>query len=186
MRYKITKNLRQDNPELDSVEAFLPLDEDVLKWIFLVYDYDTPYSKIDLKDRKVTVAFKVGFKTKPKNAGELLKKYQDIIDGKNEDVNRAVQEFRSQIRDENKDALEDVRELIRNTREAIRTKSDDMLEMTRKVALSKELIGLMKIEKELSALVSNVAIEEEEKKEEEDSGESLSTLELLNEGKLKI
>ena len=63
MLFLVTKNdVRADNPELLAIQEFMPLSDRELKFIFLVYDFKTPYRQLSLPDRKEQSAEQVGYK----------------------------------------------------------------------------------------------------------------------------
>ena len=63
MLFRVTqKPVREDNPELLAISEFMPCSDRELKWIFLVYDFKTPYRQLSLPDRKEQSCEQVGYK----------------------------------------------------------------------------------------------------------------------------
>jgi len=63
MLFLVTKApVREDNQELLAISEFEPCSDRELKWVFLTYDYQTPYRQLSQNDRKEQAAEQVGYR----------------------------------------------------------------------------------------------------------------------------
>lgn len=177
-RVEPKKSVRTLNPELESIEAFYKIPERNLEYIFLVYDYESPYRKLPLEQRKEKVAFMVGFK-KEKGRNVLDKNARNIMNGKNAPTQKALEAFRELIYDSDRDTYQSIEDLISNIRRELRTPSKGSQDMKHKAALAKDLPALSQTKKQLAQILE---IKDDVEEESEDENEKMSTLEMMNEG----
>ena len=182
MFYKVTQDdIRKDNPSIDAVEEFSPCTSVELKYIVLLYDYDTPFRALDWTSRKYRAAIEAGYK-KNRKTGEFTKKAQDILDG---DVNRvqlAASTFRILQKDIDKEALQtyniQLEQFIEKAAEPKESNSDWDLALK----ISKALPDMLKDRKEIQQLldIRGTEIEEDLFEEDEKIVKTLSTLDQMN------
>ena len=182
MLFKVepNKSVRELNPELSVVEEFEKIPERNLEYIFLVYDYESPYRKLPLDQRKEKVAFKVGFKME-KGRRLLDKNARNIMNGKNVPTQKALEAFKELIYDSDRDTYQALEDLITNIRRELRTPSKGSQDMKHKAALAKDLPSLAQTKKQLAQILEKKDTTEDES---EDENEKMSTLEMMNEGLL--
>lgn len=95
MIYKVSKTpLFEDNPGLKSNEVFSECTERELRYIFLLYDIESPYIKMGFEDRKEKAALQAGYR-KETGGKRFDKNARHVLDGKSRRVNAAIQEFKS-------------------------------------------------------------------------------------------
>lgn len=103
MMYKITKgDIFEDNPELRSIEKYAVCSSRDLKYIFLVYDYKSPYRNLPIEQRKLKALLEAGFKME-RDGTRPDKNARDVSNGKIDKINEAIKEFLSQQRDEDQE-----------------------------------------------------------------------------------
>lgn len=178
----LKKTILETNPDIETIEEFVDVPDRTLKYLFLVYDYETPYKKLPLEQRKEKVALKVGFKLE-KGRNIFDKNARDVMNGNNKKANIALKAFKELIYDSDKETLKSIDDLMSNIREEIRTPGRNAADMKNKAALAKELTSLASTRKQLAQIleIQDISVEEED---EESSDNKVSTLELLNEGLL--
>jgi hypothetical protein len=173
------KSVRELNPELSSIKEFDKIPERNLEFIFLVYDYESPYRKLPLDQRKEKVAFNVGFKME-KGRRILDKNARNIINGKNAPTQKALIAFKELIYDSDRDTYQSLEDLIANIREELRTPSRGSQDMKHKAALAKDLPALAQTKKQLAQILEIKDTSENESEDDEEN--KMSTLEMANEG----
>lgn len=183
MLFKVTSNpVRQDNPEIDSIPEFIGLSDRNLKYIFLVYDYKSPYREIPIDKRKERVAANpiVGFRME-KDGKRFDKNARDIFLGNVKSVNNAIAAFKNLQYDEDRETLDSVRQLISNIRDYLRVATGDSLDYERKIKMANNLVKLEQTKKDLALILD---IRQDVDQHESSDEEELSTLDKLNQGLL--
>jgi len=95
MIYKVTKDpLFETNPGLASNAIFKECTERELRYIFLLYDIESPFIKMRFVDRKAKAALEAGYR-KEKDGKRFDKNARQVLDGKTRRVNAAIQEFKT-------------------------------------------------------------------------------------------
>ena len=180
-RIEFDKPVRETNPTIDMFEEFKDVPDRTLKFIFLVYDYETPFKKLPLDQKKEAVALRVGFKME-KDRKIFDKNARDIMNGNNRKANEALKKFKELIYDEDKETLRSLDDLISNIRVEIRAPGKNAQDMKNKAQLAKDLPALASTRKQLAQILE---VKESDVEEEEDKDDTkTSTLELVNEGLL--
>ena len=106
MLYKLTtKDIREDNDNIDVIPEFAKLSSRELKYIALVYDFDTPLGQLKLEDRKERACELSGYKREsPSRMDKTARKIMGANGGL-PTVNKAIPVYNSLQRDLNKEAL---------------------------------------------------------------------------------
>jgi hypothetical protein len=161
----IRKPVRETNPEINAIEEFVDLSDRNLKYIFLVYDYDTPYKQIPIDERKKKVALDVGFKTE-KGRDLFDKNARDILNGKIDSIEAAIKKFKSLIFDQDRETYISVSELIVNISNMIGTPTKNIAELEKKAKMAQQLTSLSQTKKQLAQIlgIRNDMADEEIKK----------------------
>jgi hypothetical protein len=172
MLFKITeRDIREDNDNIDAIPAFRPLTSKQLKYIFLVYDFDTPLKQLSLMDRKEQAAENAGYKRE--NAKRMAKNAREMMNGKVKTVEAAIPVFKSMLRDIDREALEAYDTNLENYMEQMRKKptSKEEWDINTKVTAQYEklIIGRKRI-------VDNLNLRADFTEEEEVDDGGLSTL----------
>lgn len=180
--YKKGKTLREANPGIDAVFAFKELAEKQLLYIFYVYDWNSPYFKAKLEEKKKMASKDAGLSFDKKD-GRPTKHTRDIINLKNHKMNTAIIKFNmlQRVTDQDRALLEALQAQIYEIMGKVGTPSDDTEELKKRVALGKALPGLTKQRKEIAEVIGlrDLAVSSEEEEIEKE----LSTLDELNESK---
>jgi hypothetical protein len=181
MNLRITdKPMIEENPLLGGIPEVAQLQDKVIRYIVLVYDYDSPYKKFPLDERKRRVAERVGF-LKEKDGKRFDKNYREILNDNNDRVLKGIAAFKETMFDEDKEMLASLRGLIHNIRSEIATPSSDVAILEKKAKLAAMLPNLAKNKQELVKILE-ITDEIQPQQAEEQQVDELSTLEALNEG----
>lgn len=88
MLYKVNKEpLRESNDNIDSVPAFTDCTDRVLRYVFLMWDYTSPYRRIPVENRKKHVLSVMGVGN-DKDREEFIKENVTIIEVASKEFNR--------------------------------------------------------------------------------------------------
>ena len=99
------KDIRETNPGISAIPEFEGAHDKVLKYVFLMHDYDSPFWGIPFRSRKYRVMRALGYNTEPSanvflnRHKEDLKKAEDYFIGmRKEDMEKMViQSFDEQL-----------------------------------------------------------------------------------------
>lgn len=96
MIYKIEKDVdvKETNEGLKANEIFNKCTDRELRYIFLLYDIESPYIKMRFEDRKTKAALDAGYRME-KGGKRFDKNARQVLDGKSRRVNEAIKEFRT-------------------------------------------------------------------------------------------
>ena len=180
--FQKNSTLREANPGIDAVPAFRELTDKQLLYIYFVYDWNGPYFKAKLEDKKKMAAKDAGLSFEKAN-GRPSKYTRDIVNLKNHKVNGAVIKFNmlQRVTDQDRAILEALQAQIYEIMGMVGSKSDSADDLKKRVVLSKALPDLIKQRKEIAEVVGlrDIAVSSEEDEIEKE----LSTLDELNEQK---
>ena len=176
----LDKSVKELNTSIDTIPEFQKISDRNLKYIFLVYDYDTPYKQLPIGQRKEKVALTVGFRLE-KGRNIFDKNARDIMNGKNRPIERAIKAFKELIYDSDRETLQSIEDLINNIKDDIRNPGKNPKELKDKADLAQKLPVLSRTKKELAQILD---VRDESPLDEEDGEEQNqhSTLEMINEG----
>ncbi len=183
MLFKVTdRDIREDNPGIEAIPEFKQLSDRNLKYIFLVYDYDTPYKQLPIDKRKERIGHRVGFRLEA-DGKRFDKNARGIMENKAPRMKEATRAFMDLLYDSDKETFQAVCDLITNIRDFIRQISSSAGEYQKKVAMAEKLPRLEETKKSLAQILN---IREETREEEPDNSEKkeMSTLDLVNQGDL--
>lgn len=169
------KDFFQSNPSASAFEWFPKCSSREAKWVCLVFDYSTPLRNMPMEQRKEVAAKMAGFLIE-KETGRLDKNARNVITGRVEKVNKAVEELMEIQYDEEQEMLIAYKEQISQALEILKKKNKSEKEWGICDKLNKSLPGLMKAKQELE----NTLGFREDRSAGLDS-EPLSTLDLLHE-----
>ena len=180
MLFKITEaDIRKDNPNIDAIPAFRDLTSKELKFLFLVYDFDTPLKQLSLNDRKEQAAENAGYARE--NEKRLHKDGRNIIAGKIKRVEEAVPVFKGMLRDIDREALEAYDTNLENymTQMRIKPSTKEEWDINTKITAQYEklIIGRKRI-------IENLNLRADYMEEETVDEQELSTLDKWNEKKM--
>jgi transcription elongation factor GreA-like protein len=151
MLYRVTeKKMLVEHPEISQIEELASLPDNILKWIFLVYDWEGPYRKIPLEKRREIVAIKNLFS---ENRRTKFDKYvEKMLKGEVSEVNQGIAAFKEQQYDEDRETLESLKECIRDLRNMMKKEAKDFKDAKAKAELAKKLREMAEEQKKLEEL----------------------------------
>ena len=167
MIYKIEKDksVFESNPGLELNPIFMECSDKELKYVFLLYDIDSPYAKMSFDERKKRAAISAGFKMNA--AGTSFDRTAKLIlDGKSKRVNNAIREFNDIQRKSNPhfNILTTISKQIDKTTEFLdKMPAKDMTpdEMMKRNRLATGLVELVDARKKIEKLLASTALEDE-------------------------
>lgn len=106
MLFKVTsRDIREDNDNIDAVPEFEVCTSRELKYVFLTHDYDTPLAQLALEERRARAAEMAGYHTE--GGGKRLDKTgRKLLNGGYPHVEAAIERFRQIRRDLDREVLE--------------------------------------------------------------------------------
>ena len=146
MLFRILKNkdFFDSNPQAELEDDFSCLTSDEMKFIALVYDYDSPYKNLGKQERKEKVLDILGYERTVK--GNWPKAVKDMIEGLKPKYPKAASRYLSLMKDVDKDTLVAYEEQLAECNQFMKTKNKKPSEM--KIA--------MQMQKEMETLRSNI------------------------------
>ena len=164
MLYKIEhdKSIIDTNPELKSIKEFDNCTDRQLKWVFLTYDYKTPYKGMKFEERKLKVAMDVGYKYE-KGERRLDKNARNLLNGNTGTVQAAIKQFMEMQWDEDRETLNAYDQQLEELRSFLKEKDKNHAAIKTAISVMKELVGLQKLRRDLMeslGLQADITIEE--------------------------
>lgn len=176
MLFKVTNNdVFEDNPSLNSVPEFSGKSERMLKYIFLTYDFDSPYRKIPIELRKEKCVILAGYKYES-DGKRLDKNARDIVNGNNPTVNALIKVFMVLQGDLEKETLAAYDAQIHEWKELFHKKNKTDKEREHVLKVMDKLPTFMAKRKELLEMLGERAKEEIP----EELGRQVSTIDEVN------
>jgi hypothetical protein len=151
MLYRVTeKKMLEEHPEISQISELAALPDKIMKWIFLVYDWEGPYRKIPIEKRREIVAVKNLF---TENRRTKFDKYvEKVLKGDVSEVNQGIAAFQEQQYDEDREILESLKECIRDLRKMMSKDAKDFKDAKAKAELAKKLREMAEEQKKLEEL----------------------------------
>lgn len=188
------KSVFESNPGLLADPAFKDAPERTLKYIFLMYDYKSPYRQLQANKRRDLCLEIAGFKRE--NRKDLKPGATQAWDRSAYNVSRlavptakrAYERFMQIQHDEDRETLMAYDEQIEQFRELMKKKRKDDSELKLSLSIMKELPKLLAARKEIIDsldLVEEQSLPEVELEEPQEEKEELSLLDKLNMGTLE-
>lgn len=168
------KEVLESNPQFKIFEEFTLCSDRELRYIALVYDYDTPLRNLPIAERKEYAADMSGFKREA--GGRLDKNARNTIGGGLPKVEKAITRYNSLQYDQEKELLNALSVQINQVIELMKKedKKEGDWELVKK--LNPELPKMISQKKELEVIIG---YREPEKKDELED-EPLSALDLFH------
>ncbi len=153
MLFRVSQNpIREDNPEVDAVPEFVKCSDKELRYVFLVYDYESPLRKMEKTALKEKAATMSGYKLE-KGGARFDKNARTVLSGKNTKVETAIKVFLSLQRNFDKEVLlsyeSELEQFVARSKEPKTTDSAWRISLL----IAKELPMLLKNRKELLELL---------------------------------
>ena len=154
MIIKIEKEIpiKESNPEISNFTKLSVCSDRELRWIFFVYDYDSPLRKLPNDLKKEKAADLAGF-LREKGSARLDKNARNTLSGKIQHVNDAIDEFMELQYDQEKDLILAYDTQLADARDLMKKKDKSDKDWAILVKLNKELPGMMKTKKDLEMVV---------------------------------
>lgn len=177
MIFKIEKGktLLESNPEIQNFPRMANCSDRTLRWIFFVYDYETPFRKLPLEDRKEKAADVVGFKREP--TGRFDKNARNVIQLKLEGLSDTIAEFSMLQYDQEKDLIKGYETQIDDAIQLMKKENKSDKDWANLMKINKDLPGIIKTKKELEL---QVGYRTEETAQEDTGSEPLSALDMFH------
>lgn len=152
------KEFFKDNPEAKSIKQFLDLGDQGMKYMCLVYGYNSPLRKMEMIDRKHKAVANCGFKPTPK--GRPSKLQTDLMEMRSSIVKKAYTEYMELQFDADRDLLSAYDEQINEFKCLMRNreKSDKQLDQALKIA--EKLPKLLETRKQIQDILEVRDVEE--------------------------
>jgi hypothetical protein len=175
MLIKITENdVFKDNPELSVIPELKSLKSNELKFIALVYDYESIYRQHPMEDRKLRAAKALKMTTKDGTYTTEGKKLAELHTKKYQTAVEAYQEMQF---DADKESLQAYDEQMKQYRDFLSKKDKDSDELSLAPKIQTALIAASKQRRELLDALG-VRVEDDDKEESD-----LSAIELYRKQK---
>ncbi len=172
MIFKVTKNdFFEDNPSAKAVEAFVVCSSREMKYICLVYDYESPYHKIPMQERKLKAVYESDFRMETGKQNRPDKYAREMMNGKISKVQAAIREFMTLQPDKEKELakaldsqLEEIQRFLTRPKE---TEGEwriavQLLEKMPKILRDrKEVLEILQIREELNNEVGSADVTDE-------------------------
>lgn len=154
MMYKVQagKDVFELNPELKAVAEFEPLTERQMKYVILATDYRSPFRKLSPAEKKTRAAAEAGYKWE-KDGKRLDMNGRNILQGKNDAVEKAIKKYKILQKDEDYESLLALSKLIGDIRQLNNQSDKTVGELEKAVNMSLKLPALMKAKKELEDIM---------------------------------
>lgn len=158
MLFKVNeKPLFEENPGLNSVPEFNGKSERMLRYVFLVYDYDSPYRKIPLEQRKNKCVILAGYKLES-DGKRLDKNARDIVSGNNPTTNQIIKAFMELQGNPEKEALAAYDAQIYEWKELMHKKNKTDKEREHVFKVMKEMPTFLEKRRQMLEIIGEVAI----------------------------
>jgi hypothetical protein len=188
MIYKVTQDdIRKTNDNIDAIEAFSVCSSRELKFVFLSYDYGTPFKQLAFEDRRFKVAIEVGYKME-KTRDYPDKTTRKLLNGGFPKVEAAIVAFKVIRRDLDREALEAYDIQLEEMNEMLRTKKTSDKEWDIAIKLVDKMTKFHKTRREMIDLLDLRADFKEElssKIESDEKPKEKSALQRRNEKRMK-
>lgn len=180
MTYKVSDNdIFADNPELKAIPEFANCTSQQLKYVFLAFDYGSPFKKLPASQRKEKAAYRAGYKYE-KGGKRLDMNARNLVQGKVRSVEAATAKFMEMQFDEDRESHIALKTLINDIRKLCSKSDKTLVEIEKAAKLAEKLPVLEKAKKELEALF-NLRTDNDNEEDEPLENEILSALDEINE-----
>ena len=180
------KDVFEQNPELKAIPEFKACSDRDMRYIALVYDYESPMRKLPLKERCEKAALRAGFKPEIRDEGAkqrilVGKLGRDVIAQKPKRIKEAVKAYNELQYDEPMENCRAIQVQIDEYKRFLLRKNKDLDEIKVASRIMKDMKEAVELLEEMKLIYG--IVDENEKDEEE--GRSLSLIDRYNSGKIK-
>lgn len=177
MLFKVEPNkpVVESNPEIANFSSLSECTDRELRWIFFVFDYETPLRKIPYEERIQKAADIAGFKREP--SGRLDKNARETVSFKIPRIRPAVNEFMGLQYDQEQELLSAYNAQIDQAIQLMKKENKSDKEWMIVDRTNKMIQGWIKSKKDLEL---TLGYRSEQQQEETPEDEPLSTLDMLH------
>lgn len=152
MIFKITdKEFFKDNPEALAIPIFKSIGNKGMKFIALVYGYNTPFRKLHIPERKAKAIKLCGFRKTP--TGRLSKEEKNLMESRGVAISAAIKEYMSIQFDDDRDTLDALDNQIKDFKDIQRRSGKDSKEIDQCIKISKAMPDLILTRKSLEDIL---------------------------------
>jgi hypothetical protein len=168
MLFKIERNksVFETNKELSNIAEFADLSDKQMRYVMFYADFKSPYRAHNDTERKRLSAIEAGYSIQNGHQKTLDQKAREIMDGRNEKVNKAILKYRSLAPNEDREQLMLYTTQIQSIRKLVEKGSEDAAELKKINDLLTSLPDLKKSQRELA---KSIGMEDELAKIEEEA-----------------
>ena len=153
MLFKVSKkDFFIDNKEAGVIPAFESIGSTGMKYISLVYDYESPLRMLQLDERKRRALEYAGFKPTPKGRPSKIEK--ELVERKEGNASTAIRLYLELQFDADKDLLQAYNEQIEEFKDLMRNREKSDKQLDQALKISKELPNLLKIRDEIKEILN--------------------------------
>jgi predicted RNase H-like nuclease (RuvC/YqgF family) len=176
MIFKISKDkdFFEENPSAGWIEEFKKCSSEEMKYVILVYSYDTPLRTLAAEQRKHRALEYIGL-TRMAN-GKWDKQTDMLITNQVQRVRNAILKLREITRDEDKETLESYDEQLDQFRSLLRKRDKTDKEMDQAMKISKEFPAFLENRKKVQEILE-IRDEAASVAQESGVGDGFSTIE---------
>lgn len=147
MLFLVNKNdFFQENPEAYAIKEFAAVPEYAMKYICMVYDYESPYRKMEMDTRKKIAMDAFITPVRPS--------YEKNITANESKYSAAVSKFLEINFDEDADTLDSVRDGIRDIKAFLRMPSPDIDAAQKKANIIQKLPTILEAQKDAESILN--------------------------------
>lgn len=141
----------EDNPEARAIPSFVKVGETAMKYICLVYGYNTPFRSLPIDTRKEKVVSICDIEKTPK--GRMSKLEKSLRAMSNKDLVKAVEDFNQMQFDIDRDTHDAYMSHLNQCKELLRKSNKNPKEIDQALKISKDYNSLVSNEKELRSIL---------------------------------
>jgi hypothetical protein len=146
------RDIREDNDNIDAIEAFSRCTSRELKYVFLTYDFGTPFKQQDFETRRFKAAIEAGYRME-KTRDYPDKTTRKVLNGGFPNVEAAIVAFKEIRRDLDREALEAYDIQLEEMNEMLRTKKTSDKEWDIAIKLVDKMTKFHKTRREMIDLL---------------------------------
>lgn len=187
MIYKVTqKDIRETNDTVDAIAAFALCTSRELKYVFLTFDFDTPFRQLTFEDRRLKAALEAGYRME-KTRDYPDKTTRKLLNGGYPKVEDAINAFKGLRRDIDRETLESYNTQLEQFVEYSKQPKESHKDWEVAMKINKGIFELLKLRKSIVEILDLRADFKEEligKVEEAEETKEVSALSRRNEKKI--
>ena len=188
MIYKVTQeDIRDTNDTVDAIAEFAVCTSRELKYVFLTYDFDTPFRQLSFEDRRLKAAISAGYRME-KTRDYPDKTTRKLLNTGYPKVEEAIKAFKGIRRDVDLETLDSYNTQLEQFIEYSKQPKESHKDWEVAMKINKGIFELLKLRKEIIETLDLRADFKEElvgKVESAEAPKEISALSLRNERKLR-